>query len=85
MSQYKYLTVPFAGATKQSDRSPGTTLAHQLNDLISNTVAQGWEFYRVDHVSIVIKNGCLAALAGNPYSTQTYDMVIFRRPVGFDI
>jgi hypothetical protein len=80
MSQYEYRTVPFVGATKESDKTPGRTLAAQLERLI-NTPGQGWEFYRVDHLTIIIKNGCLAALAGNPYSTRTYDVVIFRRPV----
>ena len=79
MPQYQYKTVAFVGATQQKDKSPGATLAKQLNELINKNAVGGWEFYRVDHVSIVIKNGCLAALAGNPFSTRSYDVVIFRR------
>ena len=81
MSKYGYMTVPFAGATKERDKNPGHTLATQLNQLINATAVKGWEFYRVDHLTIIIKNGCLATLAGNPYSTRTYDVVTFRRPV----
>jgi hypothetical protein len=81
MSQYEYRTIPFAGKTQESDKTPGRTLAAQLEHLINTSVGKGWEFYRVDHLTIVIKNGCLAALSGNPYSTRTYDVVIFRRPV----
>lgn len=81
MQQYRYLTVPFVGSTRQSDKNPAITLASQLNNLINKTAVDGWEFYRVDHVSIIVRNGCLAALAGNPFTTQTYDVVIFRRLV----
>jgi hypothetical protein len=78
--KYEYRVVPFAGVTKQKDRRPGATLANQLAGLIQEVAAEGWEFYRVDHVSINIRGGCLFGLFSAQVATQTYDMVIFRRP-----
>ena len=77
--QYEYLTVPFVGQTKQGDKHPSNTLADQLCKLINERSRAGWEFHRIDHVSLVMKNGCLAGLAGNPYTVTTHDIVIFRK------
>lgn len=79
MSQYKYLTVPFAGVTKEKDKNKGDTLAKQLHKTIAHYAERGWEFYRVDALTIVIKNGCVASLTGNPFSSQVFDVVTFRR------
>ena len=81
MNTYDYLTVPFSGTTKEKDKNPGQTLASQLQSLIESHISKGWEFYRVDQLTILIKNGCLATLSGNPFSTNIYDVVTFRRPV----
>ena len=81
MANYAYRTVPFAGVTKERDKTKGKTLASQLDGLINSYAKNGWEFYRVDHLTIIINNGCIAALLGNPYSTQTYDVVTFRREI----
>lgn len=82
MANYEYLTIPFAGSTKETDKNPAQTLATQLQQLIGSYSQQDWEFYRVDQLSIVIKNGCLASLSGNPFSSRSYNVVAFRRRVG---
>ena len=79
MQNYEYFTEPFSGQTTEKDKQKGTTLAKQLNELINLYASQGWEFYRVDQLTIIVKNGCLATLFGNPFSSQIYDVVIFRR------
>jgi hypothetical protein len=80
MQNYQYIAVPFAGVTKAKDAQPGVTLGKQLTDLINKMSADGWEYYRLDHVSVVIKQGCLATLLGVSSTVRTYDLAIFRRP-----
>jgi len=78
MAKYKYKTVPFSGNTQEKDKTKGTTLAFQLDDLINKFADAGWEFDIVDSLTISISNGCLASFSGNPFSLQTYNVVIFR-------
>lgn len=77
MGNYVYHVVPFIGKIKSGQTAD--EVSRQLNALINDTVAKGWEFYQLGEVNIQIAPGCLAALFGARNSYVTYNQVIFRR------
>jgi len=78
---YLYKVVPFSGSFKTGvlGREGPETASKQLEDVINSHVSQGWEFYSVSQINMLIKPGCLAFLFGDRRSTVPYDQVIFRR------
>jgi hypothetical protein len=76
---YEYKVVPFLGQAAAADKRAAEKVAEQLQQLVDQFVAQGWEFYRIDRVEIAVAPGCLAALSGGKMSFAGWDMVIFRR------
>jgi hypothetical protein len=83
MIGYEYLVVPFVGQLKKSVFSVENAqkVSEQLRDLINPMAKQGWEFYRIDKVDIMVKPGCWASLFGAKASFLAFDQVIFRREV----
>lgn len=57
----------------------GQEAAFYLQSIANEQAAQGWEFYRVDRVGVVVQPGCLAALLGARQSLIEYFVVTFRR------
>ncbi len=57
----------------------GQEAAFYLQSIANEQTAQGWEFYRVDRVGVVVQPGCLAALFGARQSLIEYFVVTFRR------
>ncbi|MBX7219638.1 MAG: hypothetical protein K1Y36_06815 [Blastocatellia bacterium] len=74
----EHLVVPFA-SIQPTNASAVVTAAKQLQDLINHHSLQGWEFYRMDSVSLYENPGCLAGLLGAKTTETRLDMVIFRR------
>lgn len=76
--QYKMVQVPPTIAVKAKEYR-GNEAAAYLEELANQYAAQGWEFYRVDEVGVVIKPGCLGSLFGKKVEFYTYYVVTFRR------
>ncbi len=51
-----------------------------MQTLANEYAAQGWEFYRVDTIGVVVQPGCLASLFGAQRTVTEYYVVTFRRP-----
>jgi hypothetical protein len=83
MPQYEYHVVPFVGQLKRGvfSQENAQKVSQQLQSLISQYAQQGWEFYRVDKIGIVVKPGCMASLFGATADYINFDQVIFRRPL----
>jgi len=77
MSNYKYKTVAFMGVLKSSQGA--SEVASQLESLINENAAEGWEFYQLGSVNIEVKPGCLAGFLGRDSDYVRYDQIIFRR------
>jgi len=74
-----YLCVPFSGATRASDVSPGRTLAEQLQRTLKDYNSRGWEFMRIDTVRVDVEPGCIPSLLGAKNYQMAYDIIVFRK------
>lgn len=78
--QYEYKVVPFIGRAKLKDKHGAQKVATQLQNVIDQYTAQGWEFYRVDRVQITEDPGfAAAALTGAKVATGGFDVMVFRK------
>ena len=77
---YQYQVAPFMAAVKTGGNGP-QAVAEQLAQLINHYTSQGFEYYRLDHCTLVEQPGCFAAIFGTKASVIHYDVAIFRRPV----
>jgi hypothetical protein len=75
--KYEYQVVPFIG--KIRNNQPPGEVSGQLQSLINQCAAQGWEFYELNDVNIEVQPGCLAGLFGAKTAYIQFDQVIFRR------
>ena len=69
--------VPFVPVIK--GQQDAAEVARQLSQLIESREASGWRFCQLESVRTVRKNGCLAALAGNPTSDVFLQVAVFER------
>ena len=82
-AEYEYRVVPFLGEMGKGAFSSRDTsqVTKQLQEVIDENVGDGWEFYRIEHVYVYLKPGCLGRLflqSGNT-SSLPVDQIIFRR------
>lgn len=63
-----------------SDESADSVAAEMLAELVNDETEGGWEFFRVDEISVRINPGCLAGLLGVAARYRNYQVVTFRRP-----
>ena len=77
---YSYHVVQIPQVLQVSAKEQDTALAALMQRLIEQNAAQGWEFYRVDTLSVAVAPGCLAALFGARQTFTPYSVVTFRRP-----
>jgi hypothetical protein len=78
MYEYMMVQVPPTIVVKQKEQA-GNEAAFYLQSIANQYAAQGWEFYRVDTVGVVVQPGCLASLFGAQRTTTEYYVVTFRR------
>lgn len=64
----------------QAGNQQGNEAALYLQNLANQYAAQGWEFYRVDTIGVVVRPGCLASLFGGRAQHFQYYVMTFRRP-----
>lgn len=74
---YQYQVVPFIGKIKSGQSA--AEVAAQLQTVITQYVAQGWEFYQISDVTIEVQPGCIASLFGTKMSYIRFDQIIFRK------
>ncbi|MBI2861646.1 MAG: hypothetical protein HYX89_02380 [Chloroflexi bacterium] len=77
--RYEYRVVPFIGDVVGRDKKTAEKVAAQLNQVISSNIGNGWEFFRIDQVQILVRPGCLGGPFGAQSSTAGLDMIPFRR------
>lgn len=57
----------------------GNEAAVYLKKLINGMAERGWEFYRVDPMSVEIEPGCLGTLLGQSSSYTSVHVAVFRK------
>lgn len=77
--KYKMVQVPPVLQVAEGTSTKGMAAAY-LEGIVNEYAGKGWEFYRVDSISIRVMPGCLAGLLGVPPTERLYHVVCFRRP-----
>ena len=79
---YRYKMVGIASALlAEMNADPSTAAAKYLEDAVNEYTRAGWEFYRVDHLEVAKKQGCLGFWLGSRSLFVSYPVITFRRPV----
>ena len=76
--EYKMIQIP-PTISVQASQHKGNEAAQYMEAIANSHAEQGWEFYRVDTLSVSIPPGCLAALFGDKGSQSQYYVMTFRR------
>jgi hypothetical protein len=76
---YKMVQVPPTIVIREQR---GSEAAAYLEGVVNHYAAEGWEFYRVDSIGVVIPAGCLGELLGQSAQRMEYYVVTMRRPLG---
>ncbi len=61
------------------EKETGSEAADYLEGVVNRYAQQGWEFYRVDSIGVVVKPGCLAGLFGARSYAVNYHVITFRK------
>lgn len=79
--QYRYRMVQMPPNIRISagDSSQGRAAAY-LEEVVTEYAEDGWEFYRVDSIGVIVPPGCLLVLLGVPATQKHYHVITFRRP-----
>jgi hypothetical protein len=80
MYEYRMVQVPPTINVKARDQS-GKEAAIYLEGIANQGAKDGFEFYRVDTVGVVVEPGCLAGLFGAKRTLTEYYVVTLRRPL----
>ena len=73
-----YKILPFAAQINREDTS--AVVAHQMQTIIDTTVAEGWEYQRMDTVETTVAgtNGCFG-MGAQPAIITSYSVLVFKR------
>lgn len=77
MYEYKMVQIPRDLAVKMG-KAEGVAATYLQETVNANAVA-GWEFYRVDNLTVTEKPGCLGGLAGQKEIYHALGVISFRR------
>ena len=77
MYEYKMVQIPRDLAVKIG-KAEGAA-AQYMQQTIDAYVAEGWEFYRVDSLTITEKPGCLGGLFGQKEVYHSVGVISFRK------
>lgn len=78
MYTYKMVQIPRDLATKLGQG--GDLAANFLQGIVDEYAAQGWEFYRIDNLTITEHPGCLGMLLGKKEVFSSVGVICFRKP-----
>jgi hypothetical protein len=59
----------------------GGEIANYVQEWANRMASDGWEFYRIDNMSMTVAPGCLSALFGAKHEYVQYSILTFRRLV----
>jgi len=76
---YKMIQIPPTIEIKET-KAQGQEAALYLESLANDMAKEGWEFYRIDTIGVLMKPGCLRSLFGGKPTFVEYYVVTFRRP-----
>ena len=77
MYEYKMVQIPRDLSAKVGE---GDNLAaNMLQRIVDQNAIDGWEFYRIDNLTILEKPGCLGSLMGQKEIFSSVGVVSFRR------
>jgi len=77
---YKMAQIP-PNITVDESAHHGGEAASYLERIVNQFARDGWEFYRVDSIGVVIPPGCLSALFGGSSQRDSYYVITFRKPL----
>jgi len=77
MYEYRMVQVPRDLAVDKG--KAGGAAAAYLQGVINENTGDGWEFYRIDNLTIAEKPGCLAGLFGQKEVYHSVGVICFRR------
>lgn len=77
---YEYKMVQIPRTIQVTAKTQETALANLMQELVNRHAVGGWEFYRVDSLSVMVPPGCLGALGGARETYTQYSVVCFRKP-----
>ena len=81
--KFEYTMVQIPQDIKVSaSKQKGNEAAIYLETLVRTHAANGWEFFRIDPIGVLVEPGCLSGLLGQKIGYQTFHVVTFRREVG---
>lgn len=78
MYDYKMVQIPRDLSVKMG-KAEGVA-ADYLQATINANATNGWEFYRIDNLTVTEKPGCLAGLSGQKEIFHSVGVICFRRP-----
>ena len=76
---YKYKMVQVPQAITVSSPATGDEAANYLQGEVDKMAESGWEFYRIDPISVSVQPGCLQSLMGQKASYTTYHVITFKQ------
>ena len=62
-----------------TSRNQNSFAAEYIQNEVNMQAQQGWEFYRIDEVTLAVPPGCLAALLGQRETYTRYSVISFRK------
>lgn len=77
MVQYKTVAGPVGLTIGKKDSYNKAVRAYA--DIIERECVGGWELHCIQRIPVFKKNGCIAALLGNPGTEITFNMLVFKK------
>ena len=78
-AEYTYRVLPLSIATNAVG-DEAQLAADRVGRLVAEMAAEGWDFYRVETVGVLVRPGCLGPLLGQTSAEKTCYLAVFRRP-----
>jgi hypothetical protein len=78
--QYKMAQIPPHIAVDTKQKSDDVA-AQYLQTVANKFAKEGWEFFRVDTITVTVQPTCLQLIFGQRMTTNAYYVITFRREV----
>lgn len=75
--QYKTVAGPIGLTIGSKDSYESAVRSYA--DIIQREAVGGWELLLIQEIPVSKSNGCIAALMGNPTTTVTFNMLVFKK------
>ena len=74
----QYWVKPFMSVMEESDAAGVKRVGKQLQDLLNNASADGWEYVRKETLTIQVNPGCLGSLFTSGPTYANYEYIVFK-------